>query len=63
MLTAANLALAAASSHLGNLTGQIFVMFVIVVAAAEVTVGLAILVVMHRSFHHLNADQLDLLKW
>lgn len=63
MLNAANLAFVAASSFLGNLTGQLFVMFVIVVAAAEVTVGLAILVVMHRSFQHVNADQLDLLKW
>ncbi len=63
MLNAANLAFAASSSFQGNLTGQLFVMFVIIVAAAEITVGLAILVVMYRSFQHLNADQLDLLKW
>lgn len=62
MLTAANLAFAACSSFLGNLTGQIFVLFVVVVAAAEVTVGLSIVVAIHRSHQHLDVDRLNLLR-
>ncbi len=64
MLNAANLSFVAFSRYLGQFTGQIFVFFIMIVAAAEVTVGLAILVVMARATHgDTNADTLKALKW
>ena len=63
MLNAVNLMFVALSRSVGNLTGQIFVFFIITVAAAEVTVGLAILVVLFRRRHSINADELTFLKW
>ena len=63
MFNAANLAFVAASRSLGNLDGQIAVFFIITVAAAEVTVGLAIAVLLARQLKTLNADDINLLKW
>lgn len=63
LLNAANLAFVAFSRALGNLNGQLMVFFVILVAAAEVTVGLAIAVVLARTTGKVDADQVRELKW
>ena len=62
MLNAANLAFAAFASAYGNLEGQIFVFFVMTVAAAEVAVGLALLVAIFRTKHSINIDEMNSLK-
>jgi NADH-quinone oxidoreductase subunit K len=62
MLNAVNLAFVAFARHLGNLDGQIFVFFVIVVAAAEATVGLAIIVALYRNRETLAIDEVDSMK-
>lgn len=58
MLNAANLALVAFSRQWGNLDGQIFVFFVMTVAAAEVAVGLALIVAIFRNKRSINIDDL-----
>ena len=63
MFNAANLAFIAFARAWGDAGGQIIVMFVITVAAAEVTVGLAIAILMARQAKTLNADEVNLLKW
>ncbi len=63
LLSAANLAFVAFSRSLGDLSGQIMVFFVMIVAAAEVAVGLAITVLLSRQTGKLNADELRNLKW
>ncbi len=63
LLNSANLAFVAFSRALGNLSGQLMVFFVMIVAAAEVTVGLAIAVVLVRQAGKTNADELRGLKW
>jgi NADH-quinone oxidoreductase subunit K len=63
MLNAANLSLIAFSRQWGNLDGQLFVFFVIVVAAVEVAVGLAILISMMRNRDSVNVEDANLLKW
>ena len=62
MLNAVNLAFVAFSQALNKLDGQVFVLFVIVVAAAEAAVGLAIIIVIARNRHSLNVENVDLLK-
>ncbi|MBZ5544237.1 MAG: NADH-quinone oxidoreductase subunit NuoK [Acidobacteriia bacterium] len=62
MLNAVNLAFIAFSRYLGNLDGQIFVFFVIVVAAAEAAVGLAIIIAVQRNRQTLSIDDLDSMK-
>jgi NADH-quinone oxidoreductase subunit K len=62
MLNAVNLAFVAFSRALGQLQGQIFVFFVIVVAAAEAAVGLAIVILIHRNRGTLNVERVDSLK-
>jgi NADH-quinone oxidoreductase subunit K len=62
MLNSANLLFVAFARHLGDLDGQILVFFVITVAAAEVAVGLALIVVIFRSKKSINIDDLNLLK-
>jgi NADH-quinone oxidoreductase subunit K len=62
MLNAANLLFVAFARHLNDLDGQIFVFFVITVAAAEVAVGLALIVAIFRTKHSINIDELNLLK-
>jgi NADH-quinone oxidoreductase subunit K len=59
MLNAVNLAFVAFSRFRGNLDGQIFVFFVIVVAAAEAAVGLAIIIALHRNRESLNIEDVD----
>jgi NADH-quinone oxidoreductase subunit K len=62
MLNAANLAFVASARQLNDLDGQIFVFFVITVAAAEVAVGLALIVAIFRSKRSINIDELNLMK-
>ena len=62
MLNAVNLAFVTFSRMHGQLQGQVFVLFVIVVAAAEAAVGLAIIIVIARSRQSLNVERVDLLK-
>ena len=63
MFNAANLAFVAYAKAWGDLGGQLMVFFIITVAAAEVTVGLAIAILLSRQLKTLNADEVSLLKW
>ena len=63
MFNAANLSFIAYARSLGDLGGQLIAFFVITVAAAEVTIGLAIAILMSRRLATLNADDAHLLKW
>jgi NADH-quinone oxidoreductase subunit K len=63
MLNAVNLLMVAFSSYLGDASGQVFVFFIMAVAAAEVAVGLAILVVMYRNVRSIDINVLNRLKW
>jgi NADH-quinone oxidoreductase subunit K len=62
MLNAVNLAFITFSRSLGLLQGQVYVFFVIVVAAAEAAVGLAIIILIHRNRGTLNVENVDTLK-
>ena len=62
MLNAANLAFVAFSSVNNSLDGQIFVFFIMTVAAAEVAVGLALIVAIFRTKNSIDVDQINLLK-
>jgi len=63
MLNAVNLTLITYSRLLDNIEGQVFVLLVMAVAAAEVAVGLAIVVAYHRHKDSADVDEMDLLKW
>lgn len=62
MLLAVNINFVAFSHYLQDISGQIFVFFILTVAAAESAIGLAILVVLFRNQHTINVDDLDKLK-
>ena len=62
MLLAVNLNFVAFSHYLGDIAGQVFVFFILTVAAAESAIGLAILVVLFRNLNTINVDDLDRLK-
>ncbi len=62
MLNAVNLSFVAFSRMLGELDGQVFVFFVIVVAAAEAAVGLAIVILIARNRKSLNVERVDSMK-
>jgi NADH:ubiquinone oxidoreductase subunit K len=62
MLNAVNLNLVAFSAQLGQVGGQIFALFVITIAAAEVGVGLAIVLLIYRNRVGINLDEIDLMK-
>ncbi len=62
MLNAVNLAFVAFSHMRHDVSGQLFVFFVMVVAAAEAAVGLAIIIALFRARNTLNVDQVDLMK-
>ena len=62
MLLAVNINFIAFSHYLGNLHGQVFVFFILTVAAAESAIGLAILVVLFRNLSTISVDELDALK-
>jgi NADH-quinone oxidoreductase subunit K len=63
MLNAVNLSFVAFARQLNEVHGQIFVFFVMVVAAAEAAVGLAITIALYRNRNTLNADDADVMKW
>ena len=63
MLNSINLSLVSFSSFLGNDTGQIFVFFVMTVAAAEAAVGLSIVISLFRNKESLDIDKINILKW
>ena len=63
MLNAVNLSFIAFSKHLNQVQGQIIVFFVMVVAATEAAVGLAITIMLYRNRKTLNVDDADLMKW
>lgn len=62
MLLSVNMNFIAFSHYLGDISGQIFVFFILTVAAAESAIGLAILVVLFRNLRTINVDDLDHLK-
>ena len=62
MLLAVNLNFIAFSHYLGDMAGQVFVFFILTVAAAEAAIGLAILVVLFRNRRTINVEQLDSMK-
>lgn len=62
MLLAVNLNFVAFSHYLQDMAGQVFVFFILTVAAAESAIGLAILVVLFRNMSTINVDELDSLK-
>ena len=62
MLLAVNMNFIAFSHYLGNTAGQIFVFFILTVAAAESAIGLAILIVLFRNLHTIDVEDLDSLK-
>ena len=62
MLLAVNLNFIAFSQYLGDMSGQVFVFFILTVAAAESAIGLAILVLLFRNLRTINVDDLDQLK-
>lgn len=63
MLNSVNLTFIALSRHLGNMDGQIFVFFVMTVAAAEAAVGLALIIAFYRNKESVEVDDFNLLKW
>ncbi|HEX4887179.1 MAG TPA: NADH-quinone oxidoreductase subunit NuoK [Luteibaculaceae bacterium] len=63
MLNSVNLLLVAYSAYTGKISGMVYVFFVMVVAAAEVAVGLALLVSIYRNIQSVDIDKLKSLKW
>jgi len=63
MLNAVNLLLAAFSVYLGDASGQVFVFFIMALAAAEVAIGLAIIVMIYRNTNSIDINVLNRLKW
>lgn len=62
LLLAVNFNFVALSRFMGDVTGQIFVFFILTVAAAEAAIGLAIIVVLFRTRRSINVEELDVLK-
>ena len=62
MLLAVNINFVAFSAFLNDIAGQVFVFFILTVAAAEAAIGLAILVVLYRSKQSINVDDMDSMK-
>ena len=63
MLNAANINFVAFSHYLQNLGGQVFVFFVLTVAAAEVAIGLAIIIALYRGKASIDVEDVNLMKW
>ena len=63
MLNAVNINLVANARHLENLVGQVFVVFVIAVAAAEAAVGLGIILAFFRNKETVNIDEMNVMRW
>lgn len=62
MLAAVNVNLVAFSAYLSNVAGQVFALFVLTIAAAEVGVGLAMVLLIYRNLHSSDLDDVDMLK-
>ena len=62
ILLAVNINLVAFSTHLGDLTGQVFAMLILTVAAAEAAIGLAILVVFYRNRGSIEVEDINMMK-
>lgn len=63
ILNAVNINLVALSKQFGNLSGQVFVVFIIAVAAAEAAVGLGILLAFYRNKETVNIDEMTIMRW
>jgi len=63
MLNAANINLVAFSFHHGNLTGQVFSLFTMAIAAAEVAVGIGIILVLYRNFQDVDVTKAATMRW
>jgi NADH-quinone oxidoreductase subunit K len=63
MLNAVNISLVAFSKQMNSMDGQVFVFFIMTVAAAEAAIGLAIMVSLFRNKETLNVDEINLMKW
>ena len=63
MLNSVNLTFIALSRQVGNMDGQIFVFFVMTVAAAEAAVGLALMIAFYRNKESIDVDNFNMLKW
>ena len=63
MLNAVNLTFIALSKQLGNVDGQIFVFFVMTVAAAEAAVGLALFIAFYKNRETIDVEDVNMLKW
>lgn len=63
MLNAVNLTFVAFSRYLGNIDGQVFVFFVMTVAAAEAAVGLALMIAFYKNRESIDVEDVNLMKW
>ena len=63
MLNGVNLSFIALSHHLGNMDGQVFVFFVMAVAASEAAIGLALMIAFFRNKESIEVEDFNLLKW
>ena len=63
MLNAVNLTFIAFSRYLGNIDGQVFVFFIMTVAAAEAAVGLALMIAFYNNRESIDVEDVNLLKW
>ena len=63
MLNAANINLVAFSWHYANLTGQVFALFTMALAAAEVAVGIGIILVLYRNFEDIDVTKATTMRW
>jgi NADH:ubiquinone oxidoreductase subunit K len=63
MLNAVNIAMVAFSHYVDAIAGQVFTIFIMVVAAAEVAVGLALIITIFRNKKTVDAEKYDLMKW
>jgi len=63
LLNAANINFVAFSLHYGNLTGQVFALFVMALAAAEVAVGIGIILVLYRNFGEIDVTVPTTMRW
>lgn len=62
MLNAANVAFAAISSYIGDISGQLFALFIIAIAASEVAVGLGLLILIYKKYGTLDLDKFTVMK-
>ena len=63
ILNAVNINLVALADQFGNLSGQVFAIFIIAVAAAEAAVGLGILLAFYRNKETVNIDEMTIMRW